>query len=153
MAAVSLTKEGFKKIEEELKNLQKNVLPDIKKRMANAREDGDLSENNAWITAKEEMEITRMRMIELRTMLKEAVLVEEKDDKTPIIKLGDEVVLQMNGNKMTVKLVPTMEADPVTGKISEESPLGKHLIGKKPGDKVNYPSPAGEQEVTIVSKK
>lgn len=152
MAGVFLTKEGFATLENELKILVKETLPDIKTRMANARLDGDLSENNAWITAKEEMEIARLRMSELKRMLKEAVLVNESEKKSPMIKLGDSVTIEISGKKMEIKVVPTMEADPLSNKLSEDSPIGKALIGRKAGETVTLMTPAGEQTVSIISK-
>ncbi|PIY17911.1 transcription elongation factor GreA [Candidatus Dojkabacteria bacterium CG_4_10_14_3_um_filter_Dojkabacteria_WS6_41_9] len=152
MADIFLTKDGFKAIELELKDLLKNSLPEIKKRMTNAREDGDLSENNAWITAKEEMEIARMRVTELRSLMKTALLVEESGKKTDTIRLGDEVTLKMNGNTMKVKIVPTMEADPTANKLSGESPVGKAVMGKKIGEMVTITTPSGTQAAEIISK-
>lgn len=153
MNDIFLTKEGFAKLNEELKVLIKTTLPDIKRRMSDARADGDLSENNAWITAKEEMEIARLRMTELKQMLKEAKLVEAQTTKSLDIRLGDTVEISIGGNKMTVKIVPTMEVDATTWKLSEESPIGKAIIGKKAGEKVIMTTPAGEQEIEILSKK
>src|SRR4029079_12461400 len=107
----------------------------------------------AWITAKEEMEIARMRMTELKQILKEATLVEAQTTKSADIRLGDTVVVSVGGSKMTVTIVPTMEVDAAKSKLSEESPIGKAIIGKKAGDKVTMMTPAGEQEVEILSKK
>jgi len=152
MADIFLTTEGFATLEKELKELQKVTLPEIKKRMSNAREDGDLSENNAWITAKEEMEIARLRVSELRTMLKEAQLVEDNEKKTLTVKLGDSVTLKVGAQTMNVKIVPTLEADPAVGKLSAESPVGKAVIGKKVGDIVEIQTPAGVQTAEIIKK-
>lgn len=152
MADIFLTKDGFKAIELELKDLLKTSLPDIKRRMTNAREDGDLSENNAWITAKEEMEIARMRVTELRSLIKTAHLVEETGKKTDTVRLGDEVTLKMNGKNLKIKIVPTMEADPIANKLSGESPVGKAVIGKKVGEVVTITTPSGEQTAEIISK-
>jgi len=152
MADIFLTKDGFASLELELKQLQKVTLPEIKKRMANAREDGDLSENNAWITAKEEMEIARMRINELKSMLKTAQLVTDSTKKTPTIQLGDEVTLKLNTGTIKVKLVPTMETDPSANKLSAESPVGRAIMGKKPGDTVEITTPSGTETAEIVSK-
>lgn len=153
MADIFLTKDGFKALENELKEIQKTTLPDIKRRMAAAREDGDLSENNAWITAKEEMEITKLRVSEIKSMLKTAILVEAPEKKSDVVQLGNTVSIMLNGNKMDITLVPTMEADALNGKLSVESPLGSAVVGKKVGDTVSFSSPAGEQNVEIVSKR
>ncbi|MFZ6022377.1 MAG: GreA/GreB family elongation factor [Patescibacteria group bacterium] len=152
MADIFLTKEGFTSLENELKDLVKVTLPAIKVRMANAREDGDLSENNAWITAKEEMEIARMRVSELKAMLKTAQLVDDKGSKGNTVKLGDEVTIKIQGKTMKVKLVPTMEADPTQGKVSAESPIGKAVIGKQVGDTIEIMTPAGMQKGEIADK-
>jgi transcription elongation factor GreA len=153
MADIFLTKDGFATLELELKQLQKVTLPEIKKRMANAREDGDLSENNAWITAKEEMEIARLRVNELRSMLKTAQLVSDHEKNTPTVRLGDEVTLKMStGSTMKIKIVPTMEADPAANKLSAESPIGKAIVGKKAGDTVEIMTPSGAQTAEIVKK-
>lgn len=152
MADIFLTKDGFKALEAELKELQKVTLPAIKVRMANAREDGDLSENNAWITSKEEMEIARMRVTELKSMLKTAQLVDETVKKVDSVRLGDEVTLKINGNLVKVKIVPTMEADPTAGKLSSDSPIGKAVLGKKVGDVTTVETPAGTQTAEIIKK-
>lgn len=152
MADIFLTKEGFTSLENELKDLVKVTLPAIKVRMANAREDGDLSENNAWITAKEEMEIARMRVSEIKAMLKTAQLVDDKGSKGNTVKLGDEVTIKIQGKAMKVKLVPTMEADPTQGKVSAESPIGKAVIGKQVGDAIEIMTPAGAQKGEITAK-
>lgn len=152
MADIFLTKEGFTSLENELKDLVKVTLPAIKVRMANAREDGDLSENNAWITAKEEMEIARMRVSEIKAMLKTAQLVDDKGSKGNTVKLGDEVTIKIQGKAMKVKLVPTMEADPTQGKVSAESPIGKAVIGKQVGDAIEIMTPAGTQKGEITAK-
>ncbi|MCC7304581.1 GreA/GreB family elongation factor [bacterium] len=152
MSAIFLTKDGFKSLESELKELQKTTLPAIKVRMANAREDGDLSENNAWITAKEEMEIARMRVSEIKAMLKTAQLVEETGKKANTVQLGDEVTIKINGNTVKTKIVPTMEADPTAGKLSSDSPIGRAVLGKKVGDTVEVVTPAGTQTAEIIRK-
>jgi transcription elongation factor GreA len=142
MADIFLTKEGFATLEQELKEMQKVTLPEIKKRMSNAREDGDLSENNAWITAKEEMEIARLHLNELKSMLKTAQLVTDHEKNTPTVRLGDEVTLKMgSGSTMKVKIVPTMESDPTSNKLSAESPIGKAIMGKKAGDVIEFTTP------------
>lgn len=149
MGNLLLTADGFKSLEQELKDLQTRVLPDIKVRMATARADGDLSENNAWITAKEEMEITRMRIAELKLQLKTATLVKESKNSN-VVQVGDQVTIIMNGIKTTVSIVPTLEADPVNKKLSSDSPIGKAVVGQKVGTTVTVQTPAGETVAEIV---
>lgn len=152
MSDIFLTKDGFKALEAELKELQTVTLPAIKIRMANARADGDLSENNAWITAKEEMELARMRLTELKSMLKTAQLVETFEKKSDSVRLGDEVTIKINGTTMKVKIVPTLEADASKGHLSGESPIGKAVLGKKAGETVEIETPGGLQTAEIVKK-
>jgi transcription elongation factor GreA len=151
MPAIQLTKDGFVTLENELKELIKVALPAIKQRMASARADGDLSENNAWIMAKEEMEITRMRISDLKHMLKTATLVTAPSAKGTTIQIGNKVTLKINNMpEITVTLVPTLEADPLLSKLSLESPIGQAILGKKVGDTVKYTTPGGEQTIEII---
>jgi len=153
MADVILTKDGYKKLEQELKDLIEITLPDIKIRMATARADGDLSENNAWITAKEEMEISRFKISKIKKILRDAKLVDNKaNSKSETVSLGSTVTIKLNDNKMTFTLVPTLEADATQNKLSSESPIGKAIIGKKVGEKAVFQSPAGDQKIEILSK-
>jgi transcription elongation factor GreA len=150
MAEIMLTQEGLDSLKSELQELVTKTLPGIKKRMAVAREDGDLSENNPWITAKEDLVATQTRIMELKAMIKEAKVI-EKNDST-LITVGDNITLKVNGTEMKIKLVSTHEADPSKQYISEESPLGKVILGQKMGTKVMFSTPAGDQEVVIVKK-
>jgi transcription elongation factor GreA len=152
MSALLLTKGGFQKLEDELQNIEKEVLPDIKKRMIAARSDGDLSENNAWITSKEEMDAATFRVAELKRMLKEAKIV-DRTNSDNTVQIGDTIEISIGSQKMTLTLVSTLEADPLKKLISEESPLGKVLIGKKAGETATLSSPSGDQKITILSKK
>lgn len=151
MAAIYLTKEGLENIQNELNELVKKSIPAIKKRMVNAKEDGDLSENNAWITAKEDMENARTRVAEIKRILKNAQII-DKPSEGKTISIGDTVKISIDSKNMTVKIVSTLEADPTKSMISEESPLGKVLINQKIGSTVSFVTPAGEQKVKIVER-
>jgi transcription elongation factor GreA len=151
MAAIYLTKEGLENIQNELNELVKKSIPAIKKRMVNAKEDGDLSENNAWITAKEDMENARTRVAEIKRILKHAQII-DKPSEGKTISIGDTVKISIDSKDMTVKIVSTLEADPTKSMISEESPLGKVLINQKIGSTVSFVTPAGEQQVKIVER-
>lgn len=150
MSELLLTKEGYENLENELTTLQKKKIPSIKKRMVTAREDGDLRENNPWITAKEDLEVARIRVSEIKRMLKEAKILEKKDGNT--VTIGDTVTVSMAGRNVTVKIVSTLEANPEKQMISEESALGKALINQKVGDTVVLATPSGEQKVEILTK-
>jgi len=151
MQELLLTESGLQKLKDELHTLQKVNIPEIKSRMVKAKEDGDLSENNPWIVAREELEATRFRISELKGMIKSAKIVQKQESKS--ISLGDTVTVEMNGKNITITIVSTLEADPTQQKISEESPLGKALLGKSEKDKVTMSTPSGNQEIKIISKK
>ncbi len=151
MAELVLTQSGLEKLREELQHLLKVHIPEVKKRMTIAQQDGDLSENNPFITAREELEVTRFRVAELKLMIKTATVMKKQDSES--INLGDTVVISINGKEMTFTVVSTLEADPVTKMISEESPIGKAIIGKKPGEPAILVTPNGNQDIKIISKK
>lgn len=151
MAELVVTKAGYKKLQDELNTLINVSMPEIKNRMVTAREDGDLSENNPFITAKEDMDAAVFRIAELQRQLKEATIVE--DNESEFIGMGDTIVIQIGSTKMTIKIVSSIEADATKQLISPESPLGSILMGKKIGDTVTFITPAGEQKVKIISRK
>jgi transcription elongation factor GreA len=139
-----LTREGQKKLEEELHYLQTVRRQEVAERLHAAMEEGDIDENAEYDDAKNEQAFVEGRILTLEVMLKNAVLI---DDTT---KSNDEVTL---GSKITVvegdyppevyHLVGAAEADPTQGKISNESPLGKALMGRHVGDTVQVNAPAG----------
>lgn len=151
MAELVLTQSGLEKLKEELQHLLKVHIPEVKRRMTIAQQDGDLSENNPFITAREELEVTRFRVAELKLMIKTATILKKQDSDS--INLGDTVITSINGKDMTFTVVSTLEADPVAKKISEESPLGKAVLGKKPGETAVLVTPNGNQDIKIISKK
>jgi transcription elongation factor GreA len=114
---------------------------------------GDLSENAEYVAARDELSFIDGRIDELEELLKQAVLIVENGSKTSnhVIKLGSKVTLTVKGKKEIFMVVGEWEADPKDKKISHESPLGKALIGKKVGEKVEVEAPAGKVLYTIVS--
>jgi transcription elongation factor GreA len=136
-----LTDEGKAELEAELAEL-KSRRGEIAEKIANARDYGDLSENAEYDAAREEQGHVEGRIAELEDILKNADIIKPgKSDG--IIKVGSTVELH-NGKKVTYKIVGPVEADPLEGKISNESPIGIALLGKKKGDKVTIETPKGE---------
>lgn len=148
---IYLTKEGLEELRKEYEDLSKVKRPDVLERVSQARSMGDLSENAEYVAAKEELSFIDGRIDELGELLKQAVLIESSRNSTHIVKLGSKVTLNTKGKKEDFMVVGEWEADPKEKKISHESPLGKALMGKKVGEKIEVEAPAGKLSYTILS--
>ena len=131
MAAQNYTKEGFKKLQDEYEYLTKVRMEEIKVAIAEARSFGDLSENAEYDAAKNEQTKCFTRIKELEELIQHAVIVEESDNGT--VGLGSSVKILRDGVECEYKIVGSNEADPFENKISDRSPVGAALIGKKKG--------------------
>jgi transcription elongation factor GreA len=149
---IYLTKEGLEDLKKEFEELAKVKRPDVLSRVSQARSLGDLSENAEYVAAREELSFIDGRIDELEELVKQAVLIQESHSKGgSTVKLGSRVTLNVKGKKEDYIVVGEWEADPKEKKISHESPLGKALIGKKIGEKIEVEAPAGKVVYTIVS--
>lgn len=146
------TIEGFKKLENELKELIEVKKPQAIDRLQKARSMGDLSENSEYTAAKENLEFIENRIKELEEILQNAQVAETpKNDN--IVELGETVVVSKNGQTQTFTIVGEFEANPMEGKISVNSPIGKGLLGKKVGEEVSIETPAGVFVYKIIEIK
>jgi len=148
---IYLTREGLAEIRREYEDLSKVKRPDVLTRVSQARDLGDLSENAEYVAAREELSFIDGRIDELEELLRQAVVINGGRKPGSIVKLGSTVTLHIKGKKEIFTVVGEWEADPKERKISHESPLGKALIGKKVGDKVQVEAPAGKLIYSIVS--
>jgi transcription elongation factor GreA len=153
--SVLLTKEGLKQLEKELAHLQDVVMKDIAQKIKEAKEFGDLSENSEYIEAKEHQASTASRIMEIENMLRNVEIINEKKAaKSDVVQLGSQVVVAPQDTEDKKKeeyiIVGSTEADPFNGKISNESPLGSALMGKKAKDKVEFKAPKGMREYKIM---
>lgn len=146
---VHLTPEGLSDLKKEYDELTVSKRPQVVERLANARSQGDLSENNDYMNAKEELEFLDGRIAELENVLKNVVIIKKSSKK--IIDLGTKVTVSTDSIKNIFHIVGEWEANPGEKKISHESPLGKALLGKKVGDKVEVDAPAGKIIYKILS--
>jgi len=146
---IYLTREGLDELKQEHEELTKTRRPEVLDRVSSARNMGDLSENAEYTVAREELSFIDGRIDELEELLKQAVLI--SNNHSNIIKLGSTVKVNAGSDKEVFTLVGEWEADPKERKISHESPLGKALIGKKVGEKVEVEAPAGKIIYTIES--
>lgn len=139
-----ISKEGLEKAQAELTELINNRRPEVIERIANARELGDLSENAEYHEAREEQSFIEGRIQELENLIKNAVVVEGKNNNFGSIGIGSTVHATCdNGLKIKYTIVGHSEADPAQGKISHESPVGNAFIGRSVGDEVELQIPAG----------
>jgi transcription elongation factor GreA len=151
---IYLTKEGLAELKKEYDDLVNIKRPDILSRVSQARNMGDLSENAEYVAAREELTFIDGRIDELEVILKDAVLIRDTVKASAhAIKLGSTVTLHTNGKKEIFTVVGEWEADPMNKKISHESPLGKVLLGKKVGEKVQVEAPAGKITYSIIGIK
>ena len=150
--SVQLTKEGLEKLKGELENLKTQGRTDIAEKIRVARGYGDLSENSEYDEAKNEQAKIEARIVELEKMLENAVIIEE-DVNTDSVTVGVTVTVYDIDfeEEMTYKVVGPAEADPMNGLISDDSPVGKALLGAKVGDTVIAEAPVGELKFKIVS--
>lgn len=146
---IKLTQIGLDGLKDELDMLLNDKRPKVVARLANAREQGDLSENSDYQSAKEELEFLDGRIEELSEVVKTAVVA--ADPKNGGIGVGTKITVKVNGKETVFNMVGEWEADPMNKKISESSPLGVALIGKKVGDSVEVEAPAGKIMYEIVA--
>ena len=151
-----ITAEGLKKLEEELAQRKGPIREEIVERLKEARAQADLSENSEYDQAKEDQGKNESRIVELELMIKTAVIIDTSSSgKEGIVSLGCTVILKdvETGEEETYTVVGTTEADPFNNKISNESPVGTAILGKKIHDVVVANTPAGELSYEILEVK
>jgi transcription elongation factor GreA len=145
-----LTPEGYQKLEEELALLKTVRRPEIAAAIHEAKMDGDVTENAGYEEAKRQQAFLEGRIITVETMLKNAVLI-ETDGPSDTVILGSRVTVVEDGfDPESYTIVGSAEANPGDGRISNESPLGKALIGRKVGDMVTFKTPGGLAEMKLI---
>lgn len=147
--AIKLTQSGLNDLKAELAVLLNDKRPKLVDRLSNARQQGDLSENSDYQSAKEELEFLDGRIDELSEVVKVAVVA--SDPKNGGIGVGTKVTVKIKGKEVVFNVVGEWEADPVNRKISESSPLGLALVGKGVGDAVEVDAPVGKILYEIVA--
>ena len=146
------TKEGYQKLIDELDYLKTARRAEIKEMLKEARAFGDLSENSEYDEARDQQAKNEARITELEYLIKNAIIMTEEEASRNIISIGSTVVIRYkDGTEKKYDIVGSNEVDPLKGKISDLSPIGRALIGHKDGDTVYINAPAGEKEATVVS--
>ena len=152
MSTSFLTREGFQKLQDELDYLRTGKREEIATRLHEAIEGGELLDNAELEAAKNEQAFVEGRIKELEILLATARVVDDKVAKVETIQVGSRVLLHVEGrkDKEEYTMVGAAEADPIHGKISNESPIGKALLNKKEGDKVQVETPAGVLVIKVL---
>lgn len=146
--AIELTEKGKEKLLAELADYRKVRRPAVIDRIKKAKEFGDLSENAEYEDARNEQSFVEGRIQELEYMLKNGKMSRKNSG---VVSIGNIVKIKLNGEATDFELVGINESDPASGKISNESPIGRALIGKKIGDKISAQTPSGELKLEIIS--
>ncbi|MCL5667206.1 MAG: transcription elongation factor GreA [Patescibacteria group bacterium] len=145
-----LTAEGLQKLNEELKELISKKRPDVIERIREAAAHGDLSENADYAQAREEQSFIEGRIQEIEDIIKNAEIITTNNHHGSVT-IGSTAVIKVNGQERKYNIVGSNEANPKEGKISNESVVGRALLGHKIGDKFNVATPAGEMEYEIIA--
>lgn len=150
MPPTYLTRQGFLKLQEELEYLRTTKRQEVATRLHEAMEGGELIEDAEYEAAKNEQAFVEGRILELEMMLANARIVDESSVRD-VVQIGAHVTIQEDNNPEEVyTIVGHAEADPRSGKISNESPLGRALMDHRAGDRVHVEAPAGAFDVTIL---
>ena len=145
-----LSKEGLEKLREELDELVNVRRAEVASRIHDAKEYGDVTENAEYEDAKNEQAFVEGRIQTLSALIKNAVIIDEKHS-TSHVQIGSTVELEGSDGREKYQIVGAAEAAPLEGRISNESPVGRSLLGKKKGDKITVTVPAGDSVYKIVS--
>lgn len=148
MKETYLTQEGYQELQNKLHELKTVRRREIADAIHTAKEQGDLSENAEYVNAKEEQRRIETKIAELETTIKHAQIV--KSVSTSEISVGNSVKLKCDGKTIDYKIVGSNEADPLAQKISNESPMGQALLGKKKGEITQIPTPSGPKDCQVI---
>lgn len=150
-----MTQAGKEKLEQELEYLKSVKRKEVVERIKIARSFGDLSENSEYDSAKEEQAFVEGRITTIENMIRNAKIISEDEMSGDTVTLGRSVTFieLPDGEEETYTIVGSAEADPFEGKISNDSPIAKSLIGHKVGEEVKVQTPGGEMDVRIITIK
>lgn len=151
---VILTPEGLEKLQEELEMLQTTRRREVAERIKEAREFGDIAENSEYDDAKNEQAMVESRIAQLEERLRSAQVIERKDIATDTVKVGTLVHVkdEKTGKSVKYTIVGSAEADPAQAKLSNESPVGRALMGRKRGEVVSVKVPRGPARKLKITK-
>jgi transcription elongation factor GreA len=148
-----VTEEGLRKLEAELEELKTVHRKEVNDRIRQAKEFGDISENAEYEDAKQEQAFIEGRIMKLEAMIRNAKIIHEGEGGADEVHLGSTVKVKnlTSGSESEYTIVGSAESDPINAKISNESPIGRALVGAKPGQTVTATAPSGEIQLRIIS--
>ena len=148
---VPVTREGLERLKSELEELKSVKRPQIAAEVAEARSHGDLRENSAYDAARHDQMMNEKRIADLEALVRGAVVMED-DRATPkdIVGVGSTVVVDFDGDEERYTIVGAIEAKPAEGRISNESPMGRALLGKRVGESAQFGTPGGMATLKIL---
>ena len=150
---VILTPEGLEKLKQEIEYLSTDKRREVAERIKEAREFGDISENSEYDDAKNEQAMLEARIATLEDKLRSASVINASELSADVVRVGSQVhITDDNGKKATYTIVGSTEADPSSNKLSNESPVGKALVGRKKGDTAKVTLPNGKTRSLTVNK-
>ena len=150
---VILTPEGLQKLKDEIEELSTVKRREVTERIKEAREFGDISENSEYDDAKNEQAMLEQRIMQLQERLRSAQVVDVKSVSTEAVGVGSVVNLKDDkGNSLRYTIVGSAEANPADKKVSNESPIGKALIGHKRGEEITVALPTGKKQKFKITK-
>jgi len=151
MSYISLQK--LKELKKELKERKTSLRQQIAKRIQEAQTQGDISENLEYTAAKEAQAFNEGRILELENLVRNAIVISKKRRKD-IVQVGSQIVVKdEKGKKIEFNIVGSEDANPLEGKISNESPMGRSFLGHKAGDEINVQTPKGKVKYKIIRIK
>jgi transcription elongation factor GreA len=138
-------------LREELRELKEERRPAIAAALAEARSHGDLRENAGYDAAKHDQVMTEKRIADLESLLRQAVIIDESGNgATDEVRVGSTVVVEVEGDEERYTIVGAIEAKPAQGLISNESPVGRALLGRRPGDETVVDAPHGRMRLRVL---
>ena len=150
---IILTPEGYRQLKDEIDYLSTKKREEVAERIRESRGFGDISENSEYDDAKNEQAMLEQRIYALEEKLGSAIVIDAKSVKTDTVGVGTKVTLQdmQSGDMLQYAIVGSAEADPSSHKLSNESPVGRAIMGRKPGDKVTVAVPQGSMKFKILA--
>ena len=148
-----ISADGLEKVKKELEEIKKIKRPELIKRIQEAKELGDLSENADYHSAKEDQSFMEGKILDLEDIIKNSVIIDNNQKNNGIVRVGSVVKVKNSNSEQEYTITGSNEADPINGKISNESPLGKEMMDKKAGDEFLITTPNGEIKYKILEIK
>lgn len=147
---VPVTREGLERLRGELRELKEQRRPAIAAALAEARSHGDIRENAGYDAAKHDQAMTEKRIADLESLLRLAVVIDESKGVSDVIRVGSTVVVEVDGDEERYTIVGAIEAKPAQGLISNESPVGRALLGRHAGDETFVDAPHGRLRLKVL---